>query len=454
LEANEIISAIADFSESLQILPSIMAYVHRGVGNYRLQNYYEAIHDYDEAIKLDPSISLTYLNRGSAKLDLTHYGAAIDDYDTVIAMDSQDVRAYTGRAMAKFGLSRIGDAFEDCIVALKMQSDIAWVYYSIGKLYFRNREIEKAIYCARIATTIEESDPSYLFRVANYYAEWKEYNVVEDEFYDVLGKYGQQPMRLFINKSSFMEKERLARTFYSLSFTKLMPLMRSDLDESEAIENIFLFIGNSDHIFDPLEKKSFFFADVRTFSDKTDCPLLHPINQAVSATKFTFDNVRIRCLCKLKSNHSIESHRSMWDRYANAHTGVAYKLKICKNWLEDNSLYTNQVSYEESEIIIGAESPEQVIEDGLYKKYIGYKDESEWRIVKFGEFQCMEGIEIPWNYNGLIGVTIEAIFIGLDAPKDVKSRIICKATEEGIPIYEIIMDKSGTLESKLVANPL
>ena len=54
-----------------------IAFFYRGLYNYNLGEYKEAIKDYGEAIKLDSKYSAAYNNRGLSKAKLGRYKEAI-----------------------------------------------------------------------------------------------------------------------------------------------------------------------------------------------------------------------------------------------------------------------------------------------------------------------------------------------------------------------------------------
>jgi len=60
--------AIEQFTEALKLNPShALAYNGRGWAHFRLKQYAEAISDFDRAIELNPSYANAYLNRSAAK---------------------------------------------------------------------------------------------------------------------------------------------------------------------------------------------------------------------------------------------------------------------------------------------------------------------------------------------------------------------------------------------------
>jgi tetratricopeptide (TPR) repeat protein len=98
--------AIADNSQAIKIKPDYAsAYFNRGLAQYNLRNYQDAIADYSQAIKITPDDADAYYNRGLAQYTLRNYQDAIADYNLVLKLKPDD-NAYYGRGLAK---SKLGD---------------------------------------------------------------------------------------------------------------------------------------------------------------------------------------------------------------------------------------------------------------------------------------------------------------------------------------------------------
>ena len=90
----------------------------QGQKKYRVNDYKEAITDFDKAIQLNPEIWMSYYNRGTAKVRLAEfakkhgnvgqarelYQAAIDDYTQTLKINPDSIRAYRNRGHAKEAL--------------------------------------------------------------------------------------------------------------------------------------------------------------------------------------------------------------------------------------------------------------------------------------------------------------------------------------------------------------
>ncbi len=443
--------AIEDFTKAIEIDSSFApAFINRAVAKNNSQNYLGAIEDCDKAIQLNPKDVNAHVNRAKAKLYINDFYGAIEDCNEAIKINPNHSQSHVNRAAAKIALGvDYEGTIEDCNEALKKCFYVAETYAAIGKIFNHlGVELEKVICCYRIAIELDPKNAEYLFRVANYYAEWEERKTLKDDFFNLLGKFCDDCKTYYVDKLAYEQREKIAAGFYGRAFTHLMPYMRTDLKDDIDDYTLYLFVGHEDFILSPLEQKAFFFSDARSFPDKTDCPLINPKNQAKRAVKISYQHVRIRCLCDCDRDgpNGIEKCYSVWDRLAKGHRGIAYRLKIEKNWLVNNAIYTNKVTYTDASIDIKCESPERVIEDGLFKKHNEYFGEREWRMIKFGEFNGEEGMSVSFDYEGQIGVKIEAIYLGMNTPEDVQQKVIDKARKENIQYFNMVLGENGTLK--------
>lgn len=448
MEIHEYSDALNDFNTvENYYYQEYIFYSDRGIINLRLKRYEDAIIDFNTSIKLGENSEKIYYSRALAKGLLLNFKGALIDLDKAIEIAPKWAMSYAIRAKAKCNLGNYSEGFADCKRAFQLNVDDEYVYKEVAMLFYViKNEIEKAICCIRISLLLEPDDSLLQFELANYYSEWGTMRDVEDEFYTDLGKYGLECKQFYVDQIAFEQRKKIAIGLYSKSFIGLMPIIRTDINNEINSYTMFLFIGDENFLTNPIEEKDFYFSDPRSFPDRTDCPLLHPINQTKLSVQVSYDNVRIRCLCQIDEEGGIKKCRSMWDRYGNGHAGVAYKLSIHKDWLTKNSVYLNKVNYASSALDIKCESPEQVILDGLFKKDIGYLDEHEWRMIKFGEYTKKKGIKIPFCPVGELGVKVEAVYLGLNISASMQKKIIRLAQVDNIKIYNMLLKENGTLD--------
>ena len=60
--------AIADYDQALRVQPdNMLAYIHRGLAKARMGDFEEAIIDFNQALQLQPNYAIALMNRGLAK---------------------------------------------------------------------------------------------------------------------------------------------------------------------------------------------------------------------------------------------------------------------------------------------------------------------------------------------------------------------------------------------------
>lgn len=111
---------------------SAETYLRRGYAKYRLDQYQEAIADYDAAINLKPDLASAYYFRGTVKRSLGQYKEAIEDYDTAIDLNDNFAFAYYFRGTIRGDLGEHFIAIQDYNKAIDANPDYASAYLRRG----------------------------------------------------------------------------------------------------------------------------------------------------------------------------------------------------------------------------------------------------------------------------------------------------------------------------------
>jgi tetratricopeptide (TPR) repeat protein len=121
--------AINDFTKALEICPDTdiatrFAIIEsRGNSYHALNKNDAAIRDFSDAIALNPAnknIKYVYHNRGWVRQRMEDYENAIKDYDAALANDPAFAPAYYGRASAYYQSGNLPRAMEDAKEALRL----------------------------------------------------------------------------------------------------------------------------------------------------------------------------------------------------------------------------------------------------------------------------------------------------------------------------------------------
>lgn len=138
--------ALSAYNKAISLNPEFAkAYNNRGVVKMRLDQFEDAIKDYNEAIRLKQDfLHAVYQNRGNAKGTLKQYELAIEDFNEAISIKSDYAEPYTSRAQAKLALDQYESAFADCEEAIRLKPDLPYAYTSRGRVRLATDDIEGA----------------------------------------------------------------------------------------------------------------------------------------------------------------------------------------------------------------------------------------------------------------------------------------------------------------------
>ena len=111
--------ALADYHEAIRRDPTLAgAYNLRGLTWYCKGDYSAAIADYCQGIFLSPSFAPFYLNRGNAWLEQNEFPSAIADFDRAIQIDPDYYDAYKNRGLVWWSKKEYDKAANDFETAL------------------------------------------------------------------------------------------------------------------------------------------------------------------------------------------------------------------------------------------------------------------------------------------------------------------------------------------------
>jgi tetratricopeptide (TPR) repeat protein len=155
--------AIGDFTEAIRVDPTYtLAYFNRGLAYDNRGNYDKAVSDYTEAIRLDPSFLPCYFNRGIAYGHKRNYDKAVSDYDEAIRLDPHYAPSYLNRGLEYRNKGNWQKAISDLTEAIRLDPNLAVAYFERGKAYSDCGRIDKAISDYTEAIRLDPNDGSVL----------------------------------------------------------------------------------------------------------------------------------------------------------------------------------------------------------------------------------------------------------------------------------------------------
>ena len=95
-----------------------LAYCNRGLANFELGRYDDALVDYSVAIDQDSKRTYCYFNRGNFYLTIGEYQKAIDDFTQALGERQSEPTALSRRGQAHEALGQLSQALDDFRAAL------------------------------------------------------------------------------------------------------------------------------------------------------------------------------------------------------------------------------------------------------------------------------------------------------------------------------------------------
>jgi putative GTP pyrophosphokinase len=119
--------AIGFYSHILEMRPdetiSSLIYKHRGMANFARSQYENAIEDFTQSLKLDPSSYKSAYYRGVVQAVLQHYTDAIEDFTQSLAINPYQSFCLYRRSQAYYHIEDYPAALADCEAALALEPE-------------------------------------------------------------------------------------------------------------------------------------------------------------------------------------------------------------------------------------------------------------------------------------------------------------------------------------------
>jgi tetratricopeptide (TPR) repeat protein len=116
--------ALDEYKQAIDLGPTthVVAYALslRAAAYSQMGDYESALHAANASIELEPTVAISFISRGYVHLDLEQWQEAVADFDKAIALDDQLHQAYLGRAIAHVSLNHFDLAVADYKSAMSL----------------------------------------------------------------------------------------------------------------------------------------------------------------------------------------------------------------------------------------------------------------------------------------------------------------------------------------------
>jgi tetratricopeptide (TPR) repeat protein len=153
-----------------------------GLAYCNLKRYYEAIAEYQEAIRLDPQYATPHNSLGNVYRDLKRYDAAIAEYKEAIRLDPQSAYPHSSLGFVYWILDRYDEAIAEYVEAIRLDPQYARPHSGLGSVYYTQKRYDEAIAELKAAIRLDPQDAYTHNTLAHWYYERRDYSSAKEHF--------------------------------------------------------------------------------------------------------------------------------------------------------------------------------------------------------------------------------------------------------------------------------
>jgi tetratricopeptide (TPR) repeat protein len=163
-EIGRLDEAIADFNQAEKLEPSYLVYSNRGLAYQRLQQYQKALADLIKSVQLSPT-PIAKLNLANVRIQLGQFAEVLTEMNQILDKEKTFFPAYLVRSIANYNLGKYEAAIQDCLFTLKILPDQPEAYYYAGLSFAKlNRKEDAAQNLVRAADLYLRQNQSNNYR--------------------------------------------------------------------------------------------------------------------------------------------------------------------------------------------------------------------------------------------------------------------------------------------------
>jgi len=138
------------------------AFTNRGIAYMDKEDYDRAIHDFGQAIRLNPDDANVFYNRGLSYEEKGDEKLAVQDYNRAIQLDPNSPRFLNNRCWARAILGDLQLALTDCNKSLRFKSDFR-TFDSRGFVYLKMQNADASITDYNAVLAVDPKVPYSLY---------------------------------------------------------------------------------------------------------------------------------------------------------------------------------------------------------------------------------------------------------------------------------------------------
>ncbi|MDD5570468.1 MAG: tetratricopeptide repeat protein [Bacteroidales bacterium] len=179
---NKFNEAVTDYNRAIQLKPNDTAsYIGRANSLSKINKFEEAIKDYNFYLKNKPKADDAYFYRGVAYFSTNRFDEAMSDFNTSIKLNKKNFQAYLKRGILYYKAGKFIEALNDMNEAEKLNSDNSEIYSWRGLIYYSMKNVKKAIEDYTSAIRLNPNDvAAYVNRAGAYQDLFQFDNAVKD----------------------------------------------------------------------------------------------------------------------------------------------------------------------------------------------------------------------------------------------------------------------------------
>ena len=156
-------------SKELDLKPDDEEYFDDGVFDYELEDYEDAILNFEKSLKYNPNQSEAYCYIAMSFNHLDEMDNALENIDKAIEMDSQRDKYWNERGMILTKMENYNEAEESFDKAIELNPNDPVLFSNKGFLYKENEEYEKAVNAYDKAMELDSNDITFIVGKASAY---------------------------------------------------------------------------------------------------------------------------------------------------------------------------------------------------------------------------------------------------------------------------------------------